>query len=101
MNNTISLDPSTVLSYIGQCLQYRPTKTHDFTRADQGKDYVIEFLKRSTKAYMTGQKKGLKPGDYLIVHNGTALCRYQVEEIDYYCSPSDMWIALLKPVAVS
>lgn len=50
---------------------------------------------------MTGQKKGLKQGDYLIVRDGSSLCRYQIEEIDYYCNPSDMWIALLKRVAVS
>lgn len=47
---------------------------------------------------MTGIGKGIKPGDYLILQRDSELCRYQVEEIDYYSDPPDMWMALLKKV---
>ncbi|MEI2581633.1 hypothetical protein [Scytonema sp. PRP1] len=49
---------------------------------------------------MTGQGKGIKRGDYIILCNGSQSCRYQVEEIDYYSEPPDMWIALLNDVSL-
>ncbi|WP_339381337.1 hypothetical protein [Brasilonema sp. UFV-L1] len=47
---------------------------------------------------MTGQGKGVKRGDYIILRDSSNACRYQVEDIDYYSEPPDMWIALLQKV---
>ncbi|WP_421658259.1 hypothetical protein [Leptothermofonsia sp. ETS-13] len=71
-------------------------KTHDYTRYEQGVDYVFEAIEpHGTRGYLTCQGKGVKPGDYVILRQGNAIVRYQVERIDYYSSPSDMWLALL------
>ncbi|MEA5598336.1 hypothetical protein [Rivularia sp. UHCC 0363] len=51
------------------------------------------------KAYMTAQSKDVKCDDYIILQIGSASCRYQVEQIDYYANPSDMWMALIKKVS--
>ncbi len=47
---------------------------------------------------MTGYGTELKIGDYLILQDGLYCYRYQIEEIDYYSSPEDMWIASLDRV---
>ncbi|MBW4471950.1 MAG: hypothetical protein KME45_16310 [Stenomitos rutilans HA7619-LM2] len=48
---------------------------------------------------MTGQGKGIKPNDYILLQLESISRCYQVEVIDYYSQPSDMWIALLKSIA--
>ncbi|QFS42994.1 hypothetical protein GXM_00467 [Nostoc sphaeroides CCNUC1] len=49
---------------------------------------------------MTGIGKGIKPRDRIVLRQGCESSQYQVEEIDYYSDPSDMWIALLKQVPI-
>ncbi|MBW4559169.1 MAG: hypothetical protein KME59_25270 [Trichormus sp. ATA11-4-KO1] len=71
-------------------------KIHDYTRLVQGKDYVFELLDEGITGQMTGVGKGIKPCDYIILQHGCEIERYQVEEIDYYSDPPDMWIALLQ-----
>lgn len=78
--------------------QRKSSKTHDFSRAIRGEDYVFEPIGESLRAYITGYGSGMKVGDYLILREGFDRCRYQVEEIDYYSNPEDMWIALVKQV---
>lgn len=78
----------------------RPTvmksgRTHDYTRHECGADYVFETVDNGSKGYMTGQGKGVKPGDYLLLKHESEVERYQVVTIDYYASPANMWIALL------
>lgn len=73
-------------------------KIHDYSQLVRGKDYVFEPLQGGMGGYMTSSGKGIKPGDYIILQYGCKHYRYQVEEIDYYADPSDMWIALLKQV---
>ncbi|OUL18433.1 hypothetical protein [Nostoc sp. 106C] len=73
-------------------------KIHDYSQLIRGKDYIFETLQGGLEGYMTGTGKGIKPSDYIILQYGCQNYRYKVEEIDYYADPSDMWIALLKPV---
>jgi MioC protein len=73
----------------------RKPKTHDYRKLVAGQDYIFEPIEGGDQAYLTGQGKRVKRGDYLILSD-----RYQVEEIDYYANPPDMWIALLKRVTV-
>ncbi|MBW4612413.1 MAG: hypothetical protein KME21_03885 [Desmonostoc vinosum HA7617-LM4] len=73
-------------------------KIHDYSQFIWGSDYVFEPLNEGTEGYMTGIGKGVKPGHQIILRRGSELYKYQVEAIDYYCDPPDMWIGLLRKV---
>ncbi len=74
-------------------------QTYDYRNLVTGRDYVFETLDNDcTKGYMSARWKSIKCGDYIILGNASDTHKYQVEEIDYYSEPSDMWIALLKQV---
>ncbi|WP_335030815.1 hypothetical protein [Nostoc sp.] len=75
-------------------------KIHDYSQQLSGSDYVFERLNEGMFGYMTGVGKGIKASDRIILLQGYESYQYQVEEIDYYSDPSDMWIALLKQVLV-
>ncbi|MEO1378154.1 MAG: hypothetical protein AAFW70_28550, partial [Cyanobacteria bacterium J06635_10] len=65
----------------------------------RGSDYVFEVAPEDvTKAYMTARSTGVKLGDYIVLQIGSESKQYQVEQIDYYSNPSDMWMALIKKV---
>jgi MioC protein len=76
----------------------RKPKTHDYRRFVWGEDYIFEPSDSGSGGYITGQGKGIKRGDYLILSKGTDLYHYQVEQIDYYSNSPDIWIAFLKKV---
>lgn len=82
-------------------LKSRKQKTYDFCARLRGKDYVFEQTENEAKGYMTAQCKGIAIGDYIILKHDTEPCCYQVEQIDYYSDPPDMWIALLTKSANS
>lgn len=75
-------------------------KIHDYSRLIWGKDYVFEVRKEGIEGCMTGIGKGIKSHDYIILQHESESYKYQIEEINYYSEPSDMWIALLKQVRV-
>ncbi|MDF5738168.1 MULTISPECIES: hypothetical protein [unclassified Nostoc] len=75
-------------------------KIHDYSQQLWGSDYVFERLNEGTIGYMTGIGKSIKPGERIILRQGSESYQYQVEEIDYYSDPSNMWIALLKQVPI-
>jgi len=75
-------------------------KIHDYSQKVWGTDYVLECLNEGTMGYMTGVGKTIKPGDRIILRKGRESYQYQVQEIDYYSNPPDMWIALLKQVPI-
>ena len=79
-------------------LRLHKNKTHDFTECVCGTDYVFEVAEEVTTAYMTAQSKGVKPGDYIVLLIGSESKRYQVEQVDYYSNPPNMWMALIKKV---
>lgn len=79
-------------------LKLHKHKTHDFTECIPGTNYVFEIADNLTTAYMTAQGKGVKVNDYIVLQIGSEFHRYQVEQIDYYSNPSDMWMALIKKV---
>ncbi len=91
---------SSLFSFLLTKPKQQPNKTYDYTEYVCGRDYVFEPVDEMSKGYMTGQGKGIKRGDYIILKNGSNSCRYQVEEIDYYSEPPDMWMALLSKVIV-
>ncbi|BBD68898.1 hypothetical protein NIES4072_37740 [Nostoc commune NIES-4072] len=75
-------------------------KVHDYSQLVSGSDYVFERLNEGTIGYMTGSGTRIKPCDRIILQEGCESYQYQVEEVDYYSDPSDMWIALLKQVPI-
>ena len=73
-------------------------KVYDYSQLVSGRDYVFERLNEGTIGYMTGIGRGIEPSDRIILREGYESYQYQVEEVDYYLDPSNMWIALLKQV---
>ncbi|MCC5627943.1 hypothetical protein LC613_07260 [Nostoc sphaeroides CHAB 2801] len=88
-----------LVSFPGNELK-RKHKVHDYSQLVCGSDYVFERLNEGMLGYMTGIGKGIKPRDRIVLRQGCESSQYQVEEIDYYSDPSDMWIALLKQVPI-
>ena len=81
-------------------LKQRKHKIHDFTECVHGSDYIFEVAPEDvTAAYMTARGTGVKLGDYIVLQIDSESKQYQVEQIDYYSNPSDMWMALIKKVA--
>jgi hypothetical protein len=76
----------------------RQQKTHDYTCYQIGVDYFFESINHGTQGYMTGQGKGIRCGDCLLLGLESGSVAYQIEDINYYSNPSDMWIALLAKV---
>lgn len=74
----------------------RLNKTHHYKLSNDRHNHVFVPKDGGIRAYMTEQGQGVEPGDYLILHRGSTSNRYQVDKINYYSSPPDMWIALLK-----
>jgi hypothetical protein len=89
------------LSFLLNLSKPRKNKTYDYTDYVCGRDYVFEPLAdKPDSGYMSSQSKGIKPGDRIILKNGSTIGLYEVVEIEYYSEPSDMWMALLKKVIV-
>lgn len=86
------------LQHIFNYFLRKQRKTHNYAHYQCGVDYFFEVTACGTQAYMTGQGKGIKANDYLILQLKESLERYQIETIDYYASPSDTWTALLTRV---
>lgn len=72
-------------------------KTHDYTH-ELRDSYIFEPIDNYGKAHMTGYGKGVKIGDRLLLKDADDTYTYQVEQIDYYLDPPDMWIALLQRI---
>jgi MioC protein len=96
----VSVSFASLLQSILNKLKGKKSKTHDYTDQVCGRDYVFEVVDNQGRGYMTAQRKGVKIGDYILLQQEDKPYQYQVEEIDYYGEPSDMWMALLKKVAI-
>lgn len=107
MSSTRSgINLSVIILSLINFLIVRPSEkkeTHDYTRLTCGHDYVFDPAREGdlTNIYMTAQGKGVKRGDYIVLQNGSCHEKYQVEEIDYYSEPSNMWMALLRKVTAN
>lgn len=72
------------------------TKLHDYSRARAGKEYVLEVATGESGWWMTGQGRGIRAGDSLILNQGSGQVRYRVSAIDYYSDAPELWTALLQ-----
>ncbi len=75
-------------------------RTYDYTQYTSGRDYFFELLDGGRTACMTAEGNYPKSGDRILLNYDSKTYEYQIEEIDYYSNPPDMWMALLKQVAV-
>ncbi|MEQ9000142.1 MAG: hypothetical protein RID53_26975 [Coleofasciculus sp. B1-GNL1-01] len=91
-STNLSLNQKIIVSNPSQ----RQQKTHHYKVSNERHNHVFVAKDGGIRAYMTEQGQGVEPGDYLILQRGSTSNRYQVDKINYYASPPDMWIALLK-----
>ena len=75
----------------------RLPKVHDYRIYEHGIDYFFGIAHPADTAMMTGTGRGIKIKDWFLLSIDGRVCKYQVEEIDYYASP-DFWIVSLKKV---
>ena len=73
----------------------RPPKIHDYQMYERGIDYFFDVAHPANTAMMTGTGRGIKIKDWFLLSVDGKVCKYRVEEIDYYASP-DFWIVSLK-----
>jgi hypothetical protein len=71
----------------------RPPKVHDFSQQPSS-SFAFERTGEN-QASMTGQGRRVLRGDYILLQFGHKSALYQIQHVDYYSSPSDMWTALL------
>jgi hypothetical protein len=75
------------------------SRTHDLTDCELDSEYVFEAIDQGDRGYVTAQVRGVRPDDYILLRpNGKQTVCYQVETIEYYACPSDMWMARLRKV---
>ena len=88
--------PSLPMGFIrGQSAKCKQ-KRHNYTQYDAGADYIFEPAKAEGLGYLTSQGRNIKCGDCIVLGDNANPHHYQVESIDYYANPSDMWIAAVK-----
>ena len=85
-------------SLIGLAKRSRQPKVHDYTQHQLHTDYVFEIAEQEHQGYMTGQGRGIQKGDSILLNWKGKQEMFRVQAIDYYSSPSHMWIALLLKV---
>ncbi len=100
--NKLSISLNTIwtglLNVLASQSRQRKAQVYDYTKFISGQDYIFEVKEDGIKGFMTAQFSGVQSGDYIILSHGSYSRQYQVEEIDYYSEPADMWMALLRLV---
>lgn len=77
----------------------RATKIHRYYSDDMGQGFIINKIEgKPGYYYMTAYSVRVKPGDYIEIVQSNEILKYQVEYVDYYSEPSDMWIGVLHEI---
>ena len=71
----------------------RGKKNHDFTLQEPDIDFCFEPFSQNTQGYLTGQGSDVKLGDFITLKVDSLSQKYVIEEMDFYSSPDDMWVA--------
>lgn len=69
--------------------------THDFSQSLWGHSITTFTPQRDNKGDAIGFGHEIEKGHFLILRNKSETTRYIVDEIEYFCDPSDMWSARL------
>lgn len=74
--------------------------THDYTNRFWGHDYTItEVIDGGKKLRAMGWGLGIRRKHFLMLQNkesSNGVTRYQVDKIEYFDDPRDMWRAILR-----
>lgn len=97
----ISIYPDWQLGQLpfNQKRQARKHKTHWYHQEHLGTEFFIETSADSAVSYMTAQGPAVRPGDYIDIASSDGHLKFQVDKIEYYSDPADMWMAQLYPLA--
>lgn len=73
----------------------RKGRVHCYKASVLSSDYCLEATPDQSGFYMTSCRAGVRRGDLIRIKNANGCSDYQVDEIDFYSDPADMWIAKL------
>ncbi|WP_299486951.1 hypothetical protein [Acaryochloris sp. IP29b_bin.137] len=96
----ISICPNWQLGqlFLEQRPQARRHKTHRYDQGQLGTEFFLETSTDSSVSYMTAQGPAVRPGDYIDIASPEGHLKFQVDEVEYYSDPADMWMAQLYPL---
>lgn len=88
------------LSLRGFFHQFRnPLRTFHQNPDDLNPEFVIDSIEGQPGFYqLTAQGPRLRQGESIGIVQSGQYCTYQVDDIEYYSEPSDMWMAVLHKV---
>ncbi|MGR3274262.1 hypothetical protein HRE53_20300 [Acaryochloris sp. 'Moss Beach'] len=87
-------------SYPYQCLA-AGRKWHQYLWRDLNNQFVLEASPDQSLYYMTTQRDGVKPGDYIEISGLGSSSHYQIIQLERYCDPPDMWMATLRKLTLN
>jgi hypothetical protein len=74
----------------------RRPKIYTYTKSSDSYSLVLEAINGSSlKYYMTAYGAGIRAGDFIVISDPEFSVTFNVENIDYYLDPPDLWIACL------
>lgn len=76
-------------------------KWHQYLWRDLNNQFVLEAAPDRSLYYMTTQKEGVTPGDYIEISGLGGSSRYQIIQLERYCDPPDMWMGTLRKLTQS
>lgn len=74
------------------------TKTFRYAASNIGETFALDTTPNPRLSYMTSLQAGVHLGDYIQIYHPDSTTTYQIQEIEYYAEPSDMWMAKLSKV---
>lgn len=76
-------------------------KIFSYDACNIGQTFALETNSDAGFTYMTCQQAGMQAGDWVRMMHPHKTTMYQIQEIEYYEEPSDMWMAKLRKFARS
>jgi hypothetical protein len=76
----------------------RKQKVHRYENSAMSSHFCLEPIPDQGGYYMTSCRSGVQCGDRIAIIEASDSFEYQVDEINFYSDPEDMWIAKLHRV---
>lgn len=84
--------------FVDQKRHARKHRTHRYNQGQLGTEFFLETDADASVSYMTAQSSAVRLGDYIEIASPDGPLKFQVNEIEYYSDPADMWMAQLYPL---
>lgn len=84
-----------IFEQINYLFRRNKTKIFSYDFCGIGENFVLEADLNTRSYYMTSLQAGAQLGDCVQIHHLDKTTTYQIQEIEYYTEPSDMWMARL------